>query len=222
MVPTSYSMANPPLEVIDLKEEDVDQLLYKKGQMIYCEGSTPLGVYFVKNGKVKISITGSDGKEQILRIASPDDILSYADLISGIKYTTSARAIEDSMLLFISKGDFWEFINRNPSTVEKFALLVSRDLLMAEAKIADLAYKPVRGRLADAITALVKKFDAGDGRSNSIAISRKDLACYVGTAKETLNRFLSEFRNDRLIETRNKRIVVLDSEGLNKISRLYF
>lgn len=210
-----------PFRVIDLLEDEVDHLVYRKGQVIYCEGSTPLGAYFVYEGKVKTSITGSDGKEQILRISSSGDMLSYANLLSGTKYTTWARTLEDSTLLFVPKDDFWNFITQQQQLFAEFVMLTSRDLLQAETRIADLAYKPVRGRLADALISLARKFRGEELNIPTLSITRSDLACFVGTAKETVNRLLSEFRNESLIETEGSRISILNMDGLRKISRLY-
>ena len=72
--------AEHPFQIMDIEEDKSDHLQYKKGQLIYCENSTPLGVYFVQKGKVKISKIGCDGKEQILRIATENEMIGYKNL----------------------------------------------------------------------------------------------------------------------------------------------
>jgi CRP-like cAMP-binding protein len=55
----------------------------------------------------------------------------------------------------------------------------------------------------------------------SISISREDLSSIVGTAKETVIRFLSEFKEDGIITTHGSEITILNPEKLVKISSMY-
>lgn len=209
--------------VSDAAESKSDYLEFKRGQLIYCEGSTPLGVYFVRKGKVKMSKMGSDGKEQILRIVTPEEMLSCSDLISDSRYSTSAKALEDTTLLFIPKLEFWKMLRQEQKVLEQFVLLLSSDLKMAETKIADLAYKPVRGRLADALIFLSEKYNHDNKKNDKIKVSikRSDLASFVGTAKETVNRLLSEFRSENIIETDGHDIAIVNMQKLNHLCGLY-
>ncbi len=200
---------------ITIENEDVNFLRYKKNQIIYSEGNTPMGLYYVQTGKIKIFKIGSDGKEQIIRIAGEGEVLSCASLICNNKYNTSAISMDDSVLVFIYKQDFWNHINHNLSG---FLQLISQDIINAEEKITDLAYKPVRGRLAQALLSLCKKFNGRIDKNLTITISRNDLACFIGTATETVNRLISEFRKDNIITTSAKKITIINSEYLVKVS----
>jgi CRP-like cAMP-binding protein len=82
----------------------------------------------------------------------------------------------------------------------------------------------VRERLAEALLLLKSTFEEKPSTKEepfSIAISREDLASIVGTAKETVIRLLSEFKDENLVRTEGRRIFVLDSDKLYKISKLY-
>ena len=209
-----------PFQIPQLILDKLDMLFFKKGQVIFSEGSTPLGAFFLKKGKVKISKTGSQGKEQIIRIVTQSEFLSHTDLFTNSRYSTSAKALEDSYLLFISKQEFWDMLREQNHLFEQLLQQISLDVKSVEGKIVDLAYKPVRGRLADAILDLDKKFNEDTGQ-HYVFITRADLASYVGTVKETVNRLLSEFRNERLIATNGTRINLLDINGLNRICKMY-
>ena len=202
-------------------EENSDQLSLFKGQIIYCEGNTPLGIYFLLKGKVKISKNGSDGKEQIVRIASEGELLNLADILSQTKYTTSTQVIEDSTFLFIPKKEFMNLLVQQSHLFEQILMLLSSDLKFTQQKLTDMAYKPVRGRLSQSLLYLSGKFDNNSNEYPSFHITRYDLACYVGTAKETVNRLISEFRNEGLITTHGTSINILDTAGLKRISLMY-
>ncbi|MEZ4690201.1 MAG: cyclic nucleotide-binding domain-containing protein [Ignavibacteria bacterium] len=79
---------------------------YLKGQQIFTEGNSPTGLHCVNKGKIKVSQSGFEGKEQIIRLAKEGDILGYRSLVSGEAYTASAIAIEDSKVCIIPKALF--------------------------------------------------------------------------------------------------------------------
>ena len=69
---------------------------YKKGQVIFHEDSRPLGIFCVNRGKIKLVKIGEDGKEQILRLIKPGDLMGYRALLSGDKYSASAVVMEEA------------------------------------------------------------------------------------------------------------------------------
>jgi len=198
-----------------------DELFFKSGQLIYCERSTPLGVYFVVSGSVKISKTGSDGKEQILRIAIRNDALCFAELLANDRYRTSAQALENTVILFLPRSGFWMLVHSDPAFLEGLLQRLSVDYLDVEGKAVDLAYMPVRGRLAHALLDLAEKFGTREDGQPFVTISRSDMACYIGTAKETVNRLVSEFRDEGIVRPAGRRIFLLDREKLFRVSRIY-
>ena len=62
---------------------------YKKGQYVFSEKGLPHGLFCVNSGKIKLSTSGLDGKEQILRLAKAGDVLGYRSLISSERYHCS-------------------------------------------------------------------------------------------------------------------------------------
>lgn len=219
----SLNLTRPcfPPHIPELFREKADVLFFKKGQLIYHEGSTPLGAYFVDKGKVKIKKTGSLGKEKIMKIATHPQLLSFSDLFSLRRYSTTAETLEESNLLFVSKDVFWEVLNKHNDIFSYLLCWLAEDINQFEETLTDLAYKPVKGRLADAILTLDRNFNGKDNSSHAICLTRKDLAGYVGTVKETVNRFLSELREEQIISTDGSSIQILDMERLNTISKLY-
>jgi CRP/FNR family transcriptional regulator, polysaccharide utilization system transcription regulator len=77
--------------------------VYKHGQVIFHEGTNPIGLYCVNAGKVKISKTAPDGKEQIIRFAKPGDFLGYCSLLAGQPYGASATALEGATVCLVPK-----------------------------------------------------------------------------------------------------------------------
>lgn len=196
--------------------------IYKKGQLIFHEGGKPSGLYCIHEGKIKIAKMGSDGKEQIVRLAKPGDVIGYRALMADTNYSASAVALEDAVICFIPRSQFMELISSNVDFASGLMKLLSNALGEAEERMVQMAYKPVRERLAEALLLLQKTYQQREGEDKfTISISREDLASIVGTAKETTIRLLSDFKDEQLIATKGSSITIIDPEKLYKICHLY-
>lgn len=200
----------------ELSSNNFETNLFTKGQVVFRIDTQPHGLYYVKSGKVKVFKHGNDGKEQILTIAVAGGFLGYKDLLADRSFTSGAVVVEDAMLVFIPKGDFYEVFKSDDAS-DYFTHLLCEDLVAAEERMVSMAYKPVRGRLAESLLSLYVTYREGHG----IDLSREDLASFVGTAKETVIRLLSEFKAEKLINIEGRRIEVLSIEGLNQIHNIY-
>lgn len=213
---------NLPLADLSILNDNKGCSSYKKGQSIFSEGALPLGLFCVNAGKIKVSQIGEEGREQIVRLAKAGDILGYRALIGGGRYSSSATALDDSSICFIPKSVFFSILDNNNSLSLQIMKLLSHDLDQAEHKITNLAQKPVRERVAEALLFLkeVYGFEA-DGQTLNVTLTREEIANIVGTATETLIRFLSEFKGDNLIELNSKKIKLTNVNGLVKTANIY-
>lgn len=195
---------------------------YQKGQVIYQEGSQALGFYCVYQGKIKLSKAGGDNKEQIVSLFREGDVLGYRALLAGTRYTSSAVALEDSVVCFVPRPDFLRLVQANTQFSTALMQLLARSLGQAEEKMLHLAYKPVRERLAGALLFVMQTFrQEGEELPFRIALGREDLAALVGTAKETVSRLLSELKDMGIIATRGSQITILKPSRLLEISTMY-
>lgn len=215
-----------------LNEEDLNEIsenktcvTYKKGQTLFYEGTRPLGLFCVNSGKIKVSRISSQGKEYILKISSPGDFLGYRALLSEEHYAASATVIEDAQVCFIPKADFFKTLQKNPAFFDRMMKAICHELGVMEERVADLAQKSVRERLAGTLIMLRDTYGIEEGEKDreliDLALSREDLAGIVGTATETVIRLLSDFKNDGLIAMEGKKIRVLDPKKLAKEADFY-
>jgi CRP-like cAMP-binding protein len=194
---------------------------YKKGQVIFHEGNRPFGLFCLFDGKVKVSRTGADGKEQIIRLARRGDTLGYRSLIENSKYTASAVALDDTQACFIPATDFNHLVDTNVRVAADLLHKLAQALGQTQDALVHLATKPVRERLAEALLLLKTTYQREGEALFSIAISREDLAALIGTAKETVIRVLSEFKDEGIVRAQGSLITVLKPDKLLKISSLY-
>ena len=194
---------------------------FKKGETIFKEGSYASGVYCINAGKIKISMLGDEGKEQIVRLAKPGDIIGYKALLSGDRYSATATTLEDCNVCFIPRDIFMKILQKDAAMSFEMMKILSNELRNAEEKITHLAQKPVRERVAETILFLKETYGI-DAESNiNIALTREEIANLVGTATETTIRLLSEFNKEKIIELSGKKIKIVNLPKLIKTANIY-
>lgn len=228
------SLKRPPENETDLSgfqlfkkltEEEFNRLnfekscaYYKKGTIVYREGSRLTGFFCVTRGIVKIFKTGMDGKEQIIRFAKKGEIIAYRSLLSQELACTTAKIIEEAVLCHIPYQTLLYLIQHNWQFSHHMLQIVCRELREANDYITDIAQKSVRERLAEVLLLLKDSFDLDQQNTLQISLTREELANTVGTATESVIRLLSEFRQDRLIELDGRRIKFINIPGLQKVA----
>lgn len=214
------------LDKADLQylNEQKNTLFYKKGQFIYEEGHKSLGVFCIREGKIKVFKNTQEGKEHITRVVLPGELLGLKALLSGNDHSVSASALEDSVVCFISKMDFFQLMIKYPEFTRSLILMLSKLLEEAEMRMISLAYKPVRERLAETLLFLFDSFYPNPDKTVkeylNLNLTRTDLANIIGTAPETVIRLLSDFKDERLIAIKGRKIFLLDPAGLKTIATI--
>ena len=183
--------------------------LYKKGQIIFYEGNQPHGLYCIYNGKVKVHKLGEEGKEQIVRFAKEGNILGYRALLSGDSYSATATAIEDTLICHISKTDFFDVLEQNQDLSLKTIQMLTNDLKQSEQKILNMAQKPVKERIAEALLMLKECFGLDETTSIiNASLTRREIGDIAGATTETTIRILSEFNKEEIIKLEGKKIKI--------------
>ncbi|HXP52987.1 MAG TPA: response regulator [Bacteroidia bacterium] len=184
-------------------------------ESLYHEGDEPNFVFFVNKGKVKSWRMSADGKELITGVYSKGDFFGFNSILEGSNYQDSATALEDTEVAFIPKNDFLSLVYSKQEVSARFIKMLVNNINEKEEQLLSLAYNSVRGRVADALMKLQKKFQP----STNLSFSREDLANMVGTSTETLIRTLSDFKHEKMIEIDGRDVKILNVPGLERIRK---
>lgn len=194
---------------------------YKRGDLLYHEGSRISGFYCLGRGIIKVFKTGFDGKEQIIRFAKRGDFIAYRSVLSNELACTSAKVIEDCQVCFIPSEILIQLAKENSEFSLELLKLACHELGEANSFITDIAQKTVRERLAEILILLVHEFGMDDNKFLNISLTREELANIVGTATESVIRLLSEFKADKMVELNGRRIKIINIKALEKISNVF-
>jgi len=189
----------------------------KKGEPLFKEGEKLNGVFCVRNGVSKLSKISDNGKDQIVKIASKGEVMGQRSVIAEEATNLSAVALNDMEVCFIPKTNITARIEDNPAFTQAILKYMAQELKLADDVIVNMAQKTVNQRLAEVLLYLDKTFGQDDEGYLALILSRSDIADVVGTATELCIRTLAKFKKEQLLETKGKRIKLLDKKGLTQI-----
>ncbi len=209
-------------EQLDKLPLDVAPNRYRRGSIVYEEGSRINGFYVVCKGVIKIYKTGFDGKDQIIRFAKAGDVMGFRSTITGELACTTTKSIEDAEIVYVSGDIVRSLVKSNGEFAMDLLQIACMELGEANDYITDIAQKTVRERLAEVLIQLKMTFELDQNNFLKISLTREELASIVGTATESVIRLLSEFKQDKLIELQGRKIKILEEAKLIKMSNLHY
>jgi CRP/FNR family cyclic AMP-dependent transcriptional regulator len=200
---------------IPLASDEREVYDYNKKESLYTEGHRPKAVYYIKSGKVKTYKNNEDGKEFITNIYSAGDFFGYTYVLEEINYKESAEALEDAEIMHIPKDDFLALISGDAQVAKQFIKLIAHNVHDKEESLLNLAYNSLRKKVAYQLLQVYDKFKTDN--SNTIKLSRENLAQTAGIATESLIRTLSDFKSEKLIDIQGGTIAILNENKLRNL-----
>jgi CRP-like cAMP-binding protein len=180
---------------------------YARGQAVFYSGNTPLGLFCVNQGIIKLESLSSDGKTHLLRVVSKGGVLGYRSLFSNEPYHATAIVNEDSEVCLIPRETFMKLTREYPEFMMRIVSKLSVELREAENRLESMADKEAPERVAEAVIYFKDHFPTQNW-------TRKELADWAGTSAETVMRVLAKFEEQGMIEQKGRVITVLQKQKL--------
>ncbi|HNP19807.1 MAG TPA: Crp/Fnr family transcriptional regulator [Fulvivirga sp.] len=194
---------------------------YKKGEVIFAEGKRARGLFCIYKGKAKLSKTGAEGKDVIIRLINKGEVLGYRALLADEVYRASATALEDSYICKISKKVFFDQLSSNQLISANIIKILTHDLAKAEDNVIHHSQASVRQRLARVLLLLKSKYGLEkDGRTLTVTLTRREISEMTGTTTESVIRALAAFDKDGILNLHKKKIELVDLSKLEMLADL--
>ncbi len=194
---------------------------FKKNEIIYEEGDVPTDLLCLINGKVKIFKDGISGRTQIIRVIKPVEYFGYRAFFANQNFVTAAAAFETSTICKIPLTLINKWLATNNKLACFFIKQLSIDLGISDQRTVNLTQKHIRGRLAEALLFLIDCYGLEEDEATlSIYLSREDLANLSNMTTSNAIRTLSAFASEKIIAIDGRKIKVISSEKLRKISKI--
>ena len=192
-----------------------------RGQVIFEEGDPAEGLYSVCSGLVKLTKAGPSGRQVILRLAGPGELLGYRAVLAGVPYMATALAAVPTVLCRMGPAGLQEILRVIPDAARRLARLLATDLGTAEARLLDFVDRPAEARLAHILLWLKNTCGApvAGGIRLAVTLTRRDLADLAGMAEETAIRALSDLRRRGAVILPGHEIVLRDLRLLAQMAQ---
>jgi CRP/FNR family transcriptional regulator, cyclic AMP receptor protein len=192
---------------------------YPTGVVLFCEGQTPRGVFIVRRGHVKLSVSASDGRTLILRIAEPGDWLGAASVISGHEYEATAETQQPTEVSFIRQSDLLRLMRLHGEICLWVTQHLSQDYTSTCREIRDLMLSDSAGEKLARLLVGWLDHSAGSKQSGQLtmALTHEEIGQMIGTTRETVSRLLAGFKKRRLIEQHGATLIIPNRVALESL-----
>ena len=191
---------------------------YVRGQALFHEHGAPDRVLVLLSGFVKLSRLSEDGREVILAIRGPGDLIGEQSAIDGRPRSATATALDDVTALVLSGSAFLGLLEREPRIAIVVLKMLSNRLRESDVGRMELSLQDATARVAARILELSKRFgdDGETGVEIHLPISQEELAGWTGCSRDSVVKALQAMRSLGWIETGRRRITVLDRDALHR------
>ncbi|MGW8121460.1 Crp/Fnr family transcriptional regulator [Roseivirga echinicomitans] len=195
---------------------------FKKGEVIFTRGKKAQGLFCIFQGKVKLSKTGDEGRDVIIRLVNKGEVLGYRALLSDDYYQSTATAMEDSQICKVSRAVFLDVLKHSPQLSHNMIRQLTSDLKESENNIISQSQASVKQRIARSLLLLKAKFGVEeDGQTLAVNITRREIGEIAGTTTESAIRMLSDLDKEGVIQLDGKHIMIRNNEFLFAVTNLH-
>jgi CRP/FNR family transcriptional regulator, cyclic AMP receptor protein len=193
----------------------------RRGEVLFNEGEPGDRVYVIADGKIKLGHTAPDGRETLIAVLGPGEMLGELSLFDPGPRAATATAIAPSRLLELRHDDLMVFLRTRPDLSAQLLQGLARRLRRTNAALADLVFSDVPGRVAKALLDLAARFGVPteDGIRVVHDLTQEELAQLVGASRETVNKALAEFGNRGWIRLEGRAVLIIDKSRLERRAR---
>jgi CRP/FNR family cyclic AMP-dependent transcriptional regulator len=195
---------------------------FRRGEVIFHIGDPGDALFVIVSGEVKISLPSETGDEAILATLRPGDVFGELALLDGAPRSASAAALTPTETVILPRDRFRELIATETGVRDALLASIAGELRRLTTHVEELHFLDITGRLAARLVRLAQEGGTAnpDGsirlRTN---LTQADLAAMVGCTRQSVNKLLGQFMDDRLVRLERDAIVVTDLDGLMAASR---
>lgn len=194
--------------------------LHGRGRVLFTEGEPARGIYILRTGRATVSISSSEGRVVMLRMAQAEDVLGLNSVLRNCPYETTVKTLEPCRTDFIPRAELINLMQGSPAGADAILKLLSREVteLTDRAKLL-LLPQTVSGRLAKLLLEWSK--ENGSDTSEMVRLDKvfthEEIAQMICSSRETVTRLLSSLSRQQVIRITSDSILICDRVALEKL-----
>ena len=216
---TGFFCQLPPAALKDF-EAIKSTATYPKGALLFMEKQEARGAFVLCEGEVKLSISSSEGKTLIMRVAQAGEILGLMAALSGGSYEVTAETIRPCLVAFVRREEFQRFVAKHPEASQG----VARQMTMQyQAACEQLRTVGLSASAQEKLARLLLTWSAGiqqtkEGTRIKMPLTHEEIAEFIGTTRETVTRTLSDFKVRHLVAIQGSTMMIPSRAALESFA----
>ena len=212
-----------------MSDRELDMLLaltttkkLKKRAYLFRRGEPGNALFAVLEGRLKATGEGRDGKEMVLSVMDPGEVIGEIALLDQDPRSATVQAVEDVTLLTLHRRDLIPFLERNPKAAIKLAAVLAKRIRNLTELMEDTVFLGLPTRLAKKLLALARRYGKAtpEGLRIELKLPQHELGELVGTSRESINKQLRQWGEEGIVQFANGYVTIQDEARLYELARL--
>ena len=167
---------------------------HPKKQVIFAQGDAADAVFYIKKGRVKVTVVSTQGKEAVVAILGADEFLGEGCLIGQPKRLATASAMTDCVIMRVDKTEIRRVLQDEPAFSQMFVSHILARNARIEEDLVDQLFNSTEKRLARVLLLLANFGKEGRPEPIITNVSQETLADMIGTTRSRVSYFMNKFR----------------------------
>jgi CRP/FNR family cyclic AMP-dependent transcriptional regulator len=167
---------------------------HPKKQIIFTQGDAADAVFYIKKGKVKVTVISTQGKEAVVAILGADEFLGEGCLTGQPKRLATATAMTDCVTMRVERTAVLQVLQDEPAFSQMFISHILARNARIEEDLVDQLFNSTEKRLARVLLLLANFGKEGRPEPINAKISQETLAEMIGTTRSRVSQFMNKFR----------------------------
>lgn len=209
-----------PAETLHTLDQISYPISYPEHAVLFSEGQACQAVFLLCSGRVKLSASAQDGKTLMLRAATSGQVLGLSSVLAGSEYTVTAETLSPAVVRTFKRGDFIHFLHHHESAGLHALDTLCQEYSTAFESLRSLAwFSTATARVAQLLLQLCSQDGALPNQMRAkLVLTQEQIAQMTATSRETVTRFFSELRRNRVISIRGSDLVIRDRAALERMT----
>ncbi|WP_071432896.1 Crp/Fnr family transcriptional regulator [Angelakisella massiliensis] len=189
-----------------------------KGQTLCTQCCTHGWLYYILDGLAKVYITTSDGNEQIIDFMMRDTLIGMDCIDDEKKSVVSIASVTEMRVLPFTPEILRRIILDNPQLGFDLVVYYGEVLRQVSFMVGSLGHADLMVRLASFFLLFI---DTPDYQQNhKILLTQQEIASCINVSRAQITKMYAQLRKEKVIDTGNHYVTILDEEKLQRYSRL--
>jgi len=187
---------------------------------IFNQGDAPVRAHILIEGGVRISQSGRDGGQIVVRFIGPGEMFGTMALFTDRRYPADADTLTDVTEASWSEADLLKLMGRHPRIAINALRIAGARLQEAQHRLRELSTQPVERRVAHVLLRLARQAGqkTSDGLTIGFPLRRKEIADICGTTLYSVSRILTAWERQGILMTRSQHLIIVRVAAIRRIA----